>query len=975
MTKGKFRKETSAAQQKRRTILQTYLTSLVSLVLCVTMFFGTTAAWFTDTVETNQNQMMVGTLKVQLDHASYKEGKLGDYEDVTQNNHKVFTTDTKWEPGYTAVEKFRLTELGSLAFGYKLNITLGDATVLDQATYKAFTEAISVWNYSGTDASGYQLPADFDAIAAPNSGWNKVGTLYDVLSNQLTVFSGSMDYKKVQEEKAAVEHIIALHMDEECDGVVGTNETIQGLTLDKIKITLVATQMSSENDAFGSDYDAAPGADKWDGEEAKPEDAPADEDNDGVIAINTADELAGFAAAVNAGTSYSGKTIVLASDIDLGNKAWTPIGAADSKAYFQGTFDGQGHTIYGLNVDKSTDDYKYSTAGFFGWIDAAAATIKNVKFANATVKGSHWVGVVAGYMTGEISNCSVTNSTVIGFNVNDDANGDKVGGIVGYVNSGSGKLDGNTVSDSAITGYRDVAGLAGAVATTNAVKNNTVKNVTVTYEADHGAEIVTKKTEVVVDATNKAVNVTLIKGKLVAEGVYETATKTYQVYGKEGLLNVNTIIANSSTGEGQGVKVTLMTDVNLSGETWKPIDKMWVDFDGNGHTISNLKAEGWKAGFFGYLGGGSIKNLTLENVDVTGAQVAAFAGAMEGTIDNCTLKGTNTITWAEKHQYDDPNSAIEAWNGIGAITGITQPCTVNATIAEGATVTLNYGDMTTEAEYVDELTGYIGTNKGVVTNSGTIIVKKNASVSNETELTAAINEGASDITLAAGTYKMPSVSGSKRFTIKGTKDTVIDLTMGAYMDSSKVSFEGVTIKGSTGKANGNGSDYAALYTPNVTYTNCTFDGPFRIGRDGATFINCTFTNLGNDYVWTYGNDATFEGCTFNTDGKAILVYSDGGSEVSQVSVKNCVFNSTQGAKAGAIANQNCAAIEIHNYGNGVNLTTSGNTYDSNFSGEWRIKTYEDGKPKIFVNGTEYTTIAIDGKTMTIDADKNVTVND
>ena len=147
--------------------------------------------------------------------------------------------------------------------------------------------------------------------------------------------------------------------------------------------------------------------------------------------------------------------------------------------------------------------------------------------------------------------------------------------------------------------------------------------------------------------------------------------------------------------------------------------------------------------------------------------------------------------------------------------------------------------------------------------------------------------------------------------------------------------------------------------------NCTFDGPFRIGRDGATFIGCTFTNLGNDYVWTYGNDCTFIDCTFNSDGKALLIYSDGGNEVSEVTVKDCTFNATQGAKAGAISNQNCAAIEIQNYGNGVNLTTSGNTIDTEFSGEWRIKTYETGKPAVIVNGVTYTTIALDGKLMTI----------
>lgn len=247
-------------------------------------------------------------------------------------------------------------------------------------------------------------------------------------------------------------------------------------------------------------------------------------------------------------------------------------------------------------------------------------------------------------------------------------------------------------------------------------------------------------------------------------------------------------------------------------------------------------------------------------------------------------------------------------------------------------------------------------------------------VNNVEELENAIEKGETNLLLADGEYKMPSSGTTGTISITGSKNTVLDMTLGAYMDSANVSIKGVTIKTSTGMANGNGSDYAAFYSPNVTYTDCTFVGPMRVGRDGAKFINCTFTELGNDYVWTYGNDVTFVGCTFNTAGKAILIYSDGGTEVSKVSVKNCTFTSTQGAKAGAIANQNCAAIEIDNTGNGVDLVAEGNTYDSNFSGEWRIKSYTASKPKVIVNGTEYTTIALDGKTMTIDANKNVTVN-
>ena len=270
----------------------------------------------------------------------------------------------------------------------------------------------------------------------------------------------------------------------------------------------------------------------------------------------------------------------------------------------------------------------------------------------------------------------------------------------------------------------------------------------------------------------------------------------------------------------------------------------------------------------------------------------------------------------------------------------------------------------------NEETGYYEV-AGVYTYTFPAPAKK---VTSATELQNALNAGSGNLQLAAGEYKMPSTSADGVIEISGNKDVVLDMTMGAYMEAADVTIKGVTIKTSTGMVNGNGSDYAALYTPNVTYINCTFEGPMRVGRDGAKFINCTFNSLGNDYVWTYGNDVSFENCTFNTEGKAILIYNDGGNEVSEVSVKNCTFNATAGAKAGAIANQNCAAIEIQNYGNGVNLVTEGNTCDTDFSGEWRIKTYHAGRTQVIVNGTEYTTIALDGKTMTIDAEKNVTVN-
>ena len=96
--------------------------------------------------------------------------------------------------------------------------------------------------------------------------------------------------------------------------------------------------------------------------------------------IHTAAELAGLAQLVNRGVTFAGKTVVLCDDLDLSGKLWTPIGSSTVLS-FQGTFDGQGHSISGLRVsepDVVLDDYyeKYKLVwrdhvGLFGYTSGA----------------------------------------------------------------------------------------------------------------------------------------------------------------------------------------------------------------------------------------------------------------------------------------------------------------------------------------------------------------------------------------------------------------------------------------------------------------------------------------------------------------------------------------------------------------------------------------------------------------------------
>lgn len=104
--------------------------------------------------------------------------------------------------------------------------------------------------------------------------------------------------------------------------------------------------------------------------------------------------------------------------------------------------------------------------------------------------------------------------------------------------------------------------------------------------------------------------------------------------------------------------VTLHADIDLDNEEWTPIGTnettpfTTITFDGNGHTISNLKETNKNigfGGFFGYVKGTTVKGLTVKNAMLTATTVSGvIAGRLEsGTISNCHVTGTSTISNAQ----------------------------------------------------------------------------------------------------------------------------------------------------------------------------------------------------------------------------------------------------------------------------------------------------------------------------------------
>lgn len=209
-------------------------------------------------------------------------------------------------------------------------------------------------------------------------------------------------------------------------------------------------------------------------------------DANGVYNITEAAEAAWIAAQVNSGeNSFEGAEVVIPEGtvIDLNGLngvVWTPIGNATYP--FKGTFNGNGAII--RNMVVNTPEY----AGLFG--NVLSTSISNINIEDATINASHYAGAVVGYAYSNITNCSVkglTINVVPNEVVTREAaydNGDKVGGIAGYVgeNTGNGYVvSNNSVEDAVITAYRDLGGIAGA-AYLSECKGNVVKKSKLTVD-------------------------------------------------------------------------------------------------------------------------------------------------------------------------------------------------------------------------------------------------------------------------------------------------------------------------------------------------------------------------------------------------------------------------------------------------------------------------------------------------------------
>ena len=445
------------------------LTSAFAILLCFVMLIGTTFAWFTDSASTGVNKIQAGKLDVELQMKDASgnwvnaEGQALEFVKAAGHENEAIL----WEPGCTyELPALRVVNNGNLALKYKIIITDidGDARLNE----------VIAWNES-------ELP---------------VGTEYHLAagatSDAFTIIG---------------------HMNEDAG-----NE-YQGLSINGIAITLVATQDTVEYDSNDNQYDAnAKYPDVWDGTAASAEALAAATDTTAkTVEIGSASMLAAFANAVNSDIeAYAGYTITLTSNIDLGYKTWTPINMKGTDGNIV-TFDGNGKTISNFMANGEKNVGLFGIANF--------ATVKNLTVDNAGISGINHAGAIVGHgMVTTVTNCTVKNSSIT-VSVANNNDGDKAGAIIGWTNEGLCNITNCTVENCTVTGYRDIGGIVGFYGTTGGVgqvSSNTVKDTTIIQDTTNGYQDTTPTTvgEIVgrsgegftLDtASNAATNVTIVK--------------------------------------------------------------------------------------------------------------------------------------------------------------------------------------------------------------------------------------------------------------------------------------------------------------------------------------------------------------------------------------------------------------------------------------------------------------------------------
>lgn len=524
-------------------------------------------------------------------------------------------------------------------------------------------------------------------------------------------------------------------------------------------------------------------------------------DADGVIAISNLHQLALMGADMSASyllTSDLDATPTDAEDEDYrtsgiwGDGGWVPIGKRD--AAFTGSLDGDGHTISNLTIDYQVDNVGYTAhfVGLFGYL-GSGSSIGDLTLADASISTNARIGsfgIAVGMSDGATitqvhSSGSVYGTVNVGGIVGNAKNttieesssattvagsGQRVGGLVGYLDTGSTIKQSYASGTVSSTGVGDAGGGVGGlvgVATSSSISQSYATGSATSDESSGVGGLVGIADGATITQTyaTGAVSASEDFGGLIGTRTTTTVTSSY--------FDTETTGVSNGVGDGVSTGITGLTTAQMQ-------------------TRSSFA--GWNFGTVWYLGAGAYPVLrALEDDLPTSIQITITADAKTRTYGEANPALTWRITDGALLEGDSVTGSLATsatiTSGVGAYAITQGTLAIDGDYAidfVGATLTIQARAITITADDLSRTYGDANPDLTWEVTAGSLVDGDTFSGALSTTATASSDVGLYDVTqgtLANANYAITFEKGTLTVDKRAITVTADDLSR-AYGDAN-----------------------------------------------------------------------------------------------------------------------------------------------------------------------------------------------
>ena len=224
---------------------RTLALSIMAICLCCVMLIGTTFAWFTDTATSGVNKIQSGNLDLNVEYT------------LNGTDWQALTKDTQlfegglFEPGYTRVVAFRVTNVGNLALKYAVNMNL----VSETNGTNVYDKPFKLSDYLTVNTIADATAAQFDAAFANRTN----SAALDWTTTDFNAALESLNIKDVvlkADETGKTGKVLLMQVAMPTD--VGNEANAKDANSQpeiNFGVAFVATQAVEESDSYGNTYD------------------------------------------------------------------------------------------------------------------------------------------------------------------------------------------------------------------------------------------------------------------------------------------------------------------------------------------------------------------------------------------------------------------------------------------------------------------------------------------------------------------------------------------------------------------------------------------------------------------------------------------------------------------------------------------------------------------------------------------------